>query len=196
MPLDEALDRATMRLHAEEGTAEAGKINDVIGKDAFDEAQRAPASPNLAQPATGIGQGGAATKEQARPDGEHAPGDSAAQGGDAAGGKAIGGEGAGISDNRAQFRDELISAAAKGENGDQGPASDMPASGGGQFAAPLPDGRNFRVAREGISPPAPPEGFVANAADFAKSIPYGLVGGISSALSATGAANYGDSALN
>ena len=34
------------------------------------------------------------------------------------------------------------------------PASDMPASEGGQFAAPLPDGRNFRVAREGISPAA------------------------------------------
>ena len=29
MPLDEALDRATMRLHAEEGTAQAGKISDV-----------------------------------------------------------------------------------------------------------------------------------------------------------------------
>jgi hypothetical protein len=28
-----------------------------------------------------------------------------------------------------------------------------PASDGGQFAAPLPDGRNFRVAREGISSP-------------------------------------------
>jgi hypothetical protein len=34
------------------------------------------------------------------------------------------------------------------------PASDVPASDGGQFAAPLPDGRNFHVAREGISPPA------------------------------------------
>jgi hypothetical protein len=33
-------------------------------------------------------------------------------------------------------------------------ASGMAASSGGQFAAPLPDGRNFRVAREGISPPA------------------------------------------
>jgi hypothetical protein len=68
------------------------------------------------------------------------------------------------------------------------PTSEMPESEGGQFAAPLPDGRNFRVAREGISPPAPPKGFVANAADFAKSIPHGIVGGISSALSATGAA--------
>ncbi len=28
-------------------------------------------------------------------------------------------------------------------------------SGGGQFAAPLPDGGNFRTAREGIAPPAP-----------------------------------------
>jgi hypothetical protein len=37
------------------------------------------------------------------------------------------------------------------------PASDLPEPEGGQFAAPLPDGRNFRVAREGISPPA---GFV------------------------------------
>jgi hypothetical protein len=34
------------------------------------------------------------------------------------------------------------------------PAPDRPASRGGQFAPPLPDGRNFRVAREGISPPA------------------------------------------
>jgi hypothetical protein len=34
------------------------------------------------------------------------------------------------------------------------PASGMPESDGGQFAAPLPDGRNFRFAREGISPPA------------------------------------------
>jgi hypothetical protein len=64
----------------------------------------------------------------------------------------------------------------------------MPAPGGGQFAAPLADGRNFRVAREGISPPAAPEGFIANAADFAKSIPHGIMSGISSALSATGAA--------
>jgi hypothetical protein len=68
------------------------------------------------------------------------------------------------------------------------PAFDMSASDGGQFAAPLPDGRNFRVVREGVSPPAAPKGFVANAADFAKSIPHGIVGGISSALSATGAA--------
>jgi hypothetical protein len=37
------------------------------------------------------------------------------------------------------------------------PAPDMPTSDGDQFAAPLPDGRNFRVAREGFSPPA---GFV------------------------------------
>src|SRR5882757_4240421 len=95
MPLDEALDRTTMRLHAEEGTAEAGKISDVIGKDAFDEAQRAPASPDFAQPAPGVGQGGGATEGQARPDGEHAPGDSAPQGGEAAGGKTIGSEGAG-----------------------------------------------------------------------------------------------------
>jgi hypothetical protein len=86
MPLDEALDRATMRLHAEEGTAEAGKISDVIGKDAFDEAQRAPASPDLAQPAPGVGQSRAATQEHARPDGEHALGDSVAQG-EGAGGK-------------------------------------------------------------------------------------------------------------
>jgi hypothetical protein len=64
----------------------------------------------------------------------------------------------------------------------------VPASDGGQFAAPLPDGRNFRAAREGISPPAAPEGFIANAADFAKSIPHGMMSGISSALSATGAA--------
>src|SRR5207245_1277683 len=96
------------------GTAQAGKISDIIGKDAFDEAQRVAAdgraanffgraaSPDLAQPAPGVGQGGAATEGQARPDGEYAPGDSAAQGGDAAGGKTIGGEGAGSTDNRAQ----------------------------------------------------------------------------------------------
>src|SRR6266567_1209935 len=120
MPLDEALDRATMRLHAEEGTAEAGKIGDVIGKDAFDEAQQAPASPDLAQPAPGVGQGGAATKEQARPDSEHASGDSASQGGDAAGEKTIGSEGAVRVEQRAQSKDELISAAVKGEGGDQG----------------------------------------------------------------------------
>jgi hypothetical protein len=102
MPPDEALDRATMRLHAEEGTAEAGKISDVIGKDAFDEAQRAPASADLTQPAPGVGLGRAATEEQARPDGEHASGDSAPQGGDAAGEKTIGSEDAGPTDNRAQ----------------------------------------------------------------------------------------------
>ena len=122
MPLDEALDRATMRVHAEEGTAEVGKISDIIGKDAFDEAQRAPASPDLVQPATGLGQGRASTEEQARPNGEHASGDGAPQGGDAAGEKTIGSEGAGPTDNRAQSRDELVSAAAKGEGGDQGPA--------------------------------------------------------------------------
>jgi hypothetical protein len=120
MPLDEALDRATMRLHAEEGTAGAGKISDIIGKDVFDEAQRAPAPSDLAQPAPGVGQGRAAIEEQVRPDGEHASGDSAPQGGDAAGGKTIGSEGAGPTDNRAQFRGALISAAVKGEGGDQG----------------------------------------------------------------------------
>lgn len=102
LPLDEALDRATMRLHAEEGTAEVGKISDVIGKDAFDEAQRAPASPDLAQPAQGVGPDRTAAEEQARPDGEHAPGDRAAQGGEAAGGKTIGSEGAGSIDDRSQ----------------------------------------------------------------------------------------------
>jgi HNH/ENDO VII superfamily nuclease len=38
-----------------------------------------------------------------------------------------------------------------------------PESDGGQFAAPLPDGRNFRVVREGISPPA---GFVDRLAEM------------------------------
>ena len=123
MPLDEALDRATMRLHAEEGAAEAGKISDVIGKDAFDEAQRAPASPDLAPPAPGVGRGLATAEEQARPDGEYASGDSALQGGDAAAGKAIGSEDPVRAEQRAQSGDELISAAAEGEGGDQGLAS-------------------------------------------------------------------------
>ncbi|MEN3377373.1 MAG: hypothetical protein V7604_2728, partial [Hyphomicrobiales bacterium] len=127
MPLDEALDRATMRFHAEEGTAEAGKISDVIGKDAFDEAQRVAAdggtaefvgraaSPDLAQPAPGIGQSRTATEAQARPDGEYAPGDSAAQGGGAADGKTIGSEDAAPGEERAQSRDEPASAAAEGQ---------------------------------------------------------------------------------
>ena len=114
MPLDEALDRATMRLHAEEGTAEAGRISDVISKDAFDEAQRAPASPDLARPAPGLGQGGAATEGQARPDGEHASGDSASQGGDAAGGETISREDVVRTEQRAQSRDEPDSAAVDG----------------------------------------------------------------------------------
>ncbi|MEN3381444.1 MAG: hypothetical protein V7608_1488 [Hyphomicrobiales bacterium] len=132
MPLDEALDRVTMRLHAEEGTAEAGKISDVIGKEAFDEAQRVAAdgrtaefvgraaSPDLAPPAQGVGQSHAAPEKQARPDGEHASGDSAPQGGEAAGGKTIGSEDAVRAEPRAQSGDELISAAAKGEGSDQG----------------------------------------------------------------------------
>jgi hypothetical protein len=114
MPLDEALDRATMRLHAEEGTAEAGKISDVIGKDALDEAQRAPASPDLAQPAQGVGQSLAATQEQARPDGEHASGDSAAQG-EGAGGETVDGEDAALGEQRGQSRDEPASAAVEGD---------------------------------------------------------------------------------
>jgi hypothetical protein len=150
MPLDEALDRATMRLHAEEGMAEAGKISDVIGKDAFDEAQRMAAdgraakfvgraaSPDLAQPAPGLGQGRASTEEQARPDGEHASGDSAPQGGDAAGEKTIGSEGAGPTDNPAQS---------------YGPAP--------------------RVAREGLSPPAPePASLLSRLASPLTDIPH------------------------
>ena len=61
------------------------------------------------------------------------------------------------------------------------PASDMAASGGGQFAAPLPDGRNFRVAREGISPPA---GFVDRLAAMWENPPkdrHSLIGLIKSA---------------
>jgi hypothetical protein len=96
MPLGEALDRATMRLHAEEGTAEAGKISDVTGKDTFDEAQHAP------RLAPGIRQSRAATEEQARPDGEHAPGDSAAKS-------------AGTATERAQSGREPASAAVEGE---------------------------------------------------------------------------------
>jgi hypothetical protein len=127
MPLDDALDRAMMRLHAEEGTAEAGEIGDVIGKEAFDETQRVAAdgrtaefvgraaSPDLAQPAPGLGQSRAATEEQARPNGEHASGDRAAQGGDAAGGRIIGNEDAAPDEERAYFRDEPASAAVEGE---------------------------------------------------------------------------------
>jgi hypothetical protein len=122
LPVDEALDRATMRLHAEEGTAEAGRISDVIGKDAFDEAQRVPASPDLAPPAPGVGRGHAATEEQARPDGEYAPGDRAAQG------------------------------------GDETPASYGPAP---------------RVAREGLSPPAPePASLLSRLASPVTDIPH------------------------
>ncbi|MEN3382543.1 MAG: hypothetical protein V7608_2587 [Hyphomicrobiales bacterium] len=114
MPLDEALDRATMRLHAEEGTAEAGKISDVIGKDALDEAQRAPAPSDLAQLTQGVGQSLAATQEQARPDGEHALGDSAPQG-EGAGGETIGSEDAAPGEQRGQSRDEPASAAVEGD---------------------------------------------------------------------------------
>jgi hypothetical protein len=114
VPLHEALDRATMRLHAEEGTAEAGRISDVIGKDAFDEAQRTPASPDIAPPAPSVGWGHAATEKQARPDGEYASGDLAAQDGDAAGGKAIGSEDTAPDEERAQSRYEPASAAVEG----------------------------------------------------------------------------------
>ena len=138
MPLDEALDRATMRLHAAEGTAQAGKISDVIGKDAFDEAQRAPAPPDFAQPAPGVGLGRASTDGQARPDGEHASGDSAPQGGEAAGGKTIGSEGAGPTDDRARS---------------YGPAA--------------------RVAREGLSAPAPePASLLSRLASPVTDIPH------------------------
>jgi hypothetical protein len=115
LPLDEALDRATMRLHAEENTAEAGKINDVIGKDAFNEAQHAPASPDFTQPAPGIGESRATPEEQARPDGEYTSGDREAQGSDAAGGRTIGSEDAARAEQRAQSRDEPTSAAVEGE---------------------------------------------------------------------------------
>jgi hypothetical protein len=168
MSLDEALDRATMRLHATEGTAEAGKISDVIGKDAFDEAQRVAAdgrtaefvgraaSPDLAQPAQGVGQSRAATEAQARPDGEYTSGDRAAQGG-AAGGRIIGSEGAVHAEPRAQSRDELTSAAAKGEGGDIRFASGrndatLAHTSGGRHVVPTAE----RIGDdESRSPPAP-----------------------------------------
>jgi hypothetical protein len=61
------------------------------------------------------------------------------------------------------------------------PASDLPEPEGGQFAAPLPDGRNFRVAREGISPPA---GFADRLAKMWENPPTdrsSLIGSIKSA---------------
>src|SRR5204862_8258905 len=82
-----------------------------------------------------LGQGRASTEGQARPDGEHASGDSAPQGGEAAGEKTIGSEGAGPTDNRAPSYGPAPRVAREGLN----PPAPEPASLLSRLASPVTD---------------------------------------------------------
>lgn len=93
MAADDVTGRAAVRFD-DEGAPAAARIGDVVGQDDLADIQRAPAPPNLARPALGVGEEVAGAQSQAPLDGAHASGDSASK----SDGRPAAGEALGIAD--------------------------------------------------------------------------------------------------